>query len=51
MMNWIQMTASSEAEFDYLRSEIQAKRCLVFDEILMPPDCGSAVCSVRFQQH
>lgn len=51
MMNWIQMTASSEAEFEYLHSEIRAKGCLVFDDVLMPPDCGSEVCAIRFQQH
>ena len=49
MMNWLQMTVSSDAEFEYLRSEIYDKRCLVFEDILMPPDCGNTVCSVRFQ--
>ena len=49
-MNWIDMVSSSEQEFDYLRSEIAQKRCLVFENIIMPPDCGYQCCTITFRQ-
>lgn len=51
MMNWTMMTASSPEEFDFLRSQIAAMRCLVFDDVVMPADCGNQICSIRFLQH
>lgn len=49
-MNWIDMVSSSEQEFDYLRREIEQKRCLVFENIIMPPDCGYQCCVITFFQ-
>lgn len=49
-MNWIDMVSSSESEFDYLSREIAQKRCLVFENIIMPPDCGYQCCTIKFLQ-
>lgn len=49
-MNWIDMVSSSETEFSYLNREIVQKRCLVFDNVTMPDNCGGLRCGIRFIQ-